>query len=220
MRNLGLGLPGIRGWVLVTFALSAFLPRCATGQPTNGLTDEHSSLWAEGVGSGFRKDTMELDVGAGAGLGLAVLTGVGEHHWVIGIVDYGWIFSDVVGKGHWYRGNWELLADLFGGYQFSPEGAYFVGLSPHIRYNFATGSRFIPFIDFGAGATATDIREPDLSTTFEFNLQGGGGLHYFLREDLALTFQWRFIHFSNAGIKFPNTGVNNSTFLLGLSWFW
>lgn len=70
-----------------------------------------------------------------------------------------------------------------------------------------------------AGATATDIRQPDLSTTFEFNLQGGGGLHYFLRNDLALTFQWRFIHLFNAGIKFPNTGVNNSTFLPGFPGF-
>ena len=118
------------------------------------------------------------------------------------------------------RGNWELLADLFGGYQFHPEGVYFAGLSPHLRYNFATRTRFVPFVDVGAGATATDIREPDLSTTFEFNLQGGGGTHYFLRDDLALTFQWRFIHLSNAGIKYTNLGVNNSTFLLGLSWFW
>jgi hypothetical protein len=217
---MGLGTRVIGKWFLGILTAGLLLARSAEAQPTNSLSDGHSSVWADGVGSGFRKGTVELDVGAGAGLGIVVLTGVGEHHWVNGIVDYGWIFSDVVGKGHWYRGNWELLADLFGGYQFSPEGAYFIGLSPHIRYNFATGSRFIPFIDFGAGATATDIREPDLSTTFEFNLQGGGGLHYFLRDDLALTFQWRFIHFSNAGIKFPNTGVNNSTFLLGLSWFW
>ena len=205
---------------MVAFGMGILAPQPTGAQATNAVAVYPSSPWIEGVGSGFRKGTTELDVGAGAGLGLEVLTSVGEHHWAIGIVDYGWIFSDVVGKDHWYRGNWELLADLFGGYQFSPEGAYFVGLSPHIRYNFATGSRFIPFIDFGAGATATDIREPDLSTTFEFNLQGGGGLHYFLRDDLALTFQWRFIHFSNAGIEYPNTGVNNSTFLLGLSWFW
>jgi lipid A 3-O-deacylase len=71
----------------------------------------------------------------------------------------------------------------------------------------------------GAGATATDIRNGDLSTTFEFNLQAGVGTAFFLQKDLAATFQYRFIHLSNAGIQFPNLGVNNSTFLLRLSWF-
>ena len=156
---------------------------------------------------------------AGVGLGMKVLQSVGIHDWGIGIIDYGWVFTDVVGQGHWYRGNWELIGELFGGYQYRPEGAYFVGAGPHLRYNFATGCHLVPFIDLGAGVTATDIREPDLSTTFEFNLQAGGGVHYFLREDLALTAQWRFIHFSNAGIKYTNLGVNSSTFLLGVSWF-
>jgi len=30
-----------------------------------------------------------------------------------------------------------------------------VGLTPHLRYNFATGTRWIPFVDGGAGVTAT-----------------------------------------------------------------
>ena len=88
-----------------------------------------------------------------------------------------------------------------------------------LRYDFATRSKWVPFVDFGAGATATGIRNGDLSTIFEFNLQAGLGTHFFLRNDLALTFQYRFIHLSNAGIEFPNVGVNTSNFLLGLSWF-
>jgi len=63
------------------------------------------------------------------------------------------------------------------------------------------------------------IRNGDLGTTFEFNLQAGAGTHFFVQKDLALTFQYRFIHLSNAGMEFPNLGVNTSTFLLGFSWF-
>jgi hypothetical protein len=74
-------------------------------------------------------------------------------------------------------------------------------------------------VDLGAGVTATDIRSGDISTTFEFNLQAGAGAHYFVAKNLALTAQARFIHFSNAGIKFPNLGVNTITGLIGVSWF-
>jgi lipid A 3-O-deacylase len=150
---------------------------------------------------------------------MTVITSIRAHDWVIGSLQYGWIFSDVVGETHWWRGNWELLAQLFGGEQTYPSSAYFIGCGPLIRYDFAAGRRFVPFLDFGGGAAATDIRDGDLSTTFEFNLQAGAGAHLFVRDNLALTFQYRFMHLSNAGIKFPNLGVNNSTFLLGVSWF-
>lgn len=185
----------------------------------DAVSSSRPSPWRGDIGEGFAKGAHEFDFAAGGGIGLAVLNSVGHHDWVIGAVDYGWVFSDVVAPKHWWRGNWELLADLFGGWQFRPEGAYFIGAGPHLRYDFATGHRWVPFIDGGAGVSATDIREPDLSTTFEFNLQAGAGIHYYLKNNLALTLQWRFIHLSNAGIKYTNLGVNSSTFLLGLSHF-
>jgi len=87
------------------------------------------------------------------------------------------------------------------------------------RYNFAVGHRLVPFVDLGGGVAATDIRNGDLSTTFEFNLQGGLGAHWFVRDNMALTLQYRFIHLSNAGIKYPNLGANTSTFLAGMTWW-
>src|SRR5260221_417308 len=132
---------------------------------------------------------------------------------------YGRMFSDVVGEQHWYRGNWEVLGELFGGGQYYPSKAYVVGLTPILRYNLATGRRWVPFIEGGAGATATDIGHPDLSTTFEFNVQGGVGMHYFWRENAAITVQYRFLHLSNAGIKSPNAGVNTSGVFVGLTCF-
>jgi hypothetical protein len=87
-----------------------------------------------------------------------------------------------------------------------------------LRYNFVTGSRFVPFFGLGAGVSATDIRNGDLSTTFEFNIQAGPGVRFFLGDHAAVTFQYRFIHLSNAGMDIPNQGVNSSTFLLGMTW--
>jgi lipid A 3-O-deacylase len=177
-----------------------------------------SGLWRGAVGDGLREGAHELDFVAGAGMGVRILE-TRAHDWGFGALDYGWVFTDVVADNHWFRGNWELIGEVFGGEQFRPEAAYFVGGGPHLRYDFATGHRWMPFLDLGAGATATDIRDGDISTTFEFNLQAGAGAHFFLRDNLALTVQARFIHFSNAGIKFPNLGVNALTGLVGISWF-
>src|SRR5205085_11908698 len=101
-----------------------------------------------------------------------------------------------------------------GGGQYRPEEAYFIGGGPHLRYDFAPGHNWVPFVDLGAGVTATDIRSGDISTTFEFNLQAGAGAHYFVAKNLALTAQARFVHFSNAGIRFPNLHVNTITGLI------
>jgi lipid A 3-O-deacylase len=178
-----------------------------------------SSIWAGDGQPGFRKGAQELDLSLGAGFGMAVITSIRTHDWALGSLQYGWICSQPVALDHWWRGNWELLGQIFGGEQFYPSRAYFVGGGPLIRYDFAPSRRVVPFVDFGGGVSATDIRDGDLSTTFEFNLQAGAGAHFFLRDNVALTFQYRFIHMSNAGIKFPNLGLNNSTFLLGVTWF-
>ena len=88
-----------------------------------------------------------------------------------------------------------------------------------LRYSVITGGRLVPFIEGGAGPSLTDIGEPDLSTTFQFNTQLGLGTHFFIRDKLSLTLQMRGIHLSNAYIDTPNHGANALLFLGGLCWF-
>ena len=202
--------------LLLLLALNA---RVALPQSTNEYAHPTHQLWKSDSPKGFSGGTQELNLSLGAGFGMAVITSPRTHDWALGALEYGLIFTDPVGADHWYGGNWELVAELFGGEQFYPSTAYLVGIAPLLRYDFAASRRCVPFIDFGVGPTATDIRDGDLSTTFEFNVQGGAGAHFFLTDKLALTFQYRFFHLSNAGFKFPNLGANNSTFLAGLSWF-
>lgn len=198
--------------LLCGITLGVFGASAAPDQPSTG------DLWAGEVGSGFRKGTSEFGVGLGAGFGVAAMGSRSHHHWALGTAQYGWMLTDPIGEG-WLRGNPELLVEVFGGMQFHPSDAYVIGGAPLIRYNFMPGGRWVPFVDLGAGLTATDIRDGDLSTTFEFNLQFGAGAHYFLRRDLALTLQYRFFHLSNANLDAPNLGVNNNTVLLGVGWF-
>lgn len=206
---------------LLLLALAGALPGAVADEPSgqSGLNAAPASLWAGGIGDGFRKGANELSASAAAGWGFPVFGSREHHHWVLGFVEYGWMLSDVRAEDHWYRGNWELMGDLFGGFQYHPDHAYVFGGAPLLRYNFATGTRWVPFINAGAGVTGTDIRDGDLSTKFEFNLQFGGGVRYFLKDNLSVDLQYRFIHLSNAGMDVPNLGVNSSTLMLGGSWF-
>lgn len=189
--------------------------------PAQTAVDESSAsaIWEAGVAEGFKHVTQEAGLTLGPGFGLKVLGSSQAHDWVIATAQYGLIFSDILGRDSWYRGNIEVLLEVFGAYQYHPSHAYAVGVAPLLRYNFCVGHRLVPFFDFGAGGTATDIRDGDLSTTYEFNLQTGVGVHYFIRDDLAFTSQFRFLHLSNAGIDSPNLGVNTANILVGLTWF-
>ncbi len=125
----------------------------------------------------------------------------------------------VMGEDHWYRGNWEIRGEFFGGGQYSPTANWVIGLTPHLRYNFATGTRWIPFVNGGVDVLATGIGHPDLSGTFEFNDQVNIGTHYFMRDNVALSFETGYMHVSDAGISKPNQGLNCIKAMLGVSWF-
>jgi lipid A 3-O-deacylase len=137
----------------------------------------------------------------------------------LGSLTYGVMLDNTVNQGHWYRGNIEFGAQAFGGVQFSPRSEWVAGLTPHLRYNFATGTRWVPYVDAGAGASLTSIRGPDLGGPFQFNLQAAIGVRRFLTDDVALTLQAGYLHMSSAGIYEPNLGVNCVTGMFGVSLF-
>lgn len=175
------------------------------------------SLWEKGIGEGFRSSVQSFSVEAGAAKGVAVLGGSQSHDLALLSISYGHMLGHTVGLDHFYRGNWEFRVELFGGSQFSPTSDWLVGLTPHLRYNFATGTRLVPYVDAGGGVTATAIGPPDLSNTFEFNLQATAGMHWFLRDNLAMTLEGRYFHMSCAGISSPNLGLNGVVGMVGLS---
>jgi len=210
-----------RARLILFLTLAAWLKGdgLALAQDQSLASTPRSTLWEAGVGEGFDKGAEEIGGSVGGGLGMRILGSGHAHDWGLGVAQYGIMLSGVVATDHWYRGNVEFVAQLFGGEQFHPDTAYIVGMTPMLRYNFALGHRVVPFIDAGAGVTFTDIRDGDLSTTTEFNLQLGAGARFFMCDNLALTLQYRFIHLSNAGAASPNLGVNTGSLLLGLAWF-
>jgi opacity protein-like surface antigen len=59
----------------------------------------------------------------------------------------------------------------------------------------------------------------DLSGTFEFNLQAGAGVQWVVKDNVALSQEARYVHWSCAGISNPNLGLNGVTGLLGVTFF-
>jgi lipid A 3-O-deacylase len=188
-------------------------------QPQLILQLPETSIWQHGVGEGFRAKTQTIGLGVGGSYGLLILGSKERHELALISISYGYMLGGVQGTTHWYRGNWEVRAELFSGAQFYPDTGWVLGLTPHLRYNFATGTRWIPFIDIGAGATATDIRGPDLGGPFEFNLQGGAGLSWFVKDNMTISLEGRYMHFSSAHIYEPNLGLNTAMGFLGVNWF-
>jgi len=225
-----LGVPIAIGWMLLTFAIHAIGSEAQLQSTTTNSIAEHqsefavakSNIWQRGVGEGFVSTAQTFSAEAGVAVGMASFGSVQAHDLALMSLTYGHMLGRVKGEGHWYRGNFEGRLELFGGMQFHPDvdtDGWLVGLTPHLRYNFATGTRWIPFLDGGVGVTATGIGPPDLSGTFEFNLQATTGVNWFFLDYVALTGEVRYMHLSCAGINHPNLGMNNIAFMIGLTWF-
>jgi lipid A 3-O-deacylase len=211
-------------WFLAVATARALPAAEATVQEPSAATFSTPSpagdgIWQDGIGGGFRSTTESFNLSAGASSGVTLLGGRVRHDLALISLSYGHMLGSVVGQNHWYRGNLELRGELFAGSEFSPGQRGLVGLTPHLRYNFATGTHWIPFADVGAGVTATGERAPDLGGAFEFNLQGGAGVHWFIRDHLALTVEARLLHISSAGIYRPNLGLNTIAGMAGVTWF-
>jgi len=213
----------VRCLVMVALVALAMLNTQAQAQllETNGPSSQGqpASIWEGGIGEGFRPDARSMTFSAGANYGIATFGSHQAHDLALTSFTYGHMLGDAMGEGHWWQGNPEFRLELFSGAQFDPDTRWFVGLTPHLRYNFATGTRWVPFVDAGAGVTATSIGPPDMSGTFEFNLQAGTGIMWVLRDNLALSLEARYVHWSCAGLHKPNLGLNGVTGLLGMTYF-
>ena len=226
-RRFGPGTVPAIGWIITMLWLGAAQARSQPSPPNSSTASDavltwkssNTNIWENGIGEGFKPGTQSINLSTGAGYGVRIFGGRESHDLVLTSLSYGDMIGSVKGAGHWYRGNWEFRGELFSGAQFSPTEDWLVGLTPHLRYNFATGTRWIPYVDAGAGVSATSIGPPDLSHYFEFNLQAATGVRWFIRDNIALGIEVRYLHMSCADINRPNLGLNNVNGMAGITWF-
>src|SRR5690349_11237732 len=140
-------------------------------------------------------------------------------NYTITSLQFGTMLSELKGTG-WLRGNFELAGEGFGSAIFQGPGGYIAGITLWGRYNFVRPDwRFVPFVQVGAGLTATDINRGVVGQTFQFNLDIGIGTRYFLAGHWSVNLECRYQHVSNANTGKHNLGINAIGPLLGVSYF-
>lgn len=158
------------------------------------------------------------------------LTGYGVTHKYFGatrtqvqtwdaIARFGYFLSDEVARGSWYQGRHELLVEL--PYHMAVDhnaksmvGSYLLG-----SWKFTGLKQFAPYVFAGGGVLLVDLGLPTMGSKLDFSYQGGCGLQYFIKSDIALMAEYRYHHISNAGTATPNEPLNSSKFLFGLSYY-
>lgn len=100
-----------------------------------------------------------------------------------------------------------------------PQDAQAAGLKLALRLNAVGFGPVVPYIEglAGAGGTNLDLRE--IRSDFQFILEGGAGLSYFVARGVALNVGYRLQHVSNGNTSRPNRGYNAHTGVFGVSFF-
>jgi len=160
----------------------------------------------------------------------SLLTGYGITHKFFGatrtqvqtwdnIARFGYFLSDEVARGTWCQGRHELLIEL--PYHMGVDhnaksmvGGYLLG-----SWKFTGLHEFAPYVFAGGGVLFVDLGLPTMGSKLNFSYQGGCGLQYFVKPDLALTAEYRYHHISNAGTATPNEPLNSSKILFGVSYY-
>ncbi|HEY7162774.1 MAG TPA: acyloxyacyl hydrolase [Acidobacteriota bacterium] len=166
----------------------------------------------------YQKGNWGLGFYGAGGKGVNGSTASTEVAWTG--VHYKRIMSDVKGNGFW-RGTFEYGAEfqpLF--LIFQEETVYGFHFSPLLmRWNFQKpATHIVPFFEFGGGMLFTQDQVPKTSSRFNFTPQAGVGLSFFNGGGNGVTFQLKYMHISNAGIKKPNPGINSIQMLAGYEW--
>lgn len=104
------------------------------------------------------------------------------------------------------NGFWDAGFRHWGG-----KSANSIGLSPVLRLEFADQGGWQPYLEGGIGVALfnrTDLgNSTDLGSKFQFEDRIGLGVRFADRHELGL----RWYHYSNAGIKQPNSGIETTT---------
>jgi lipid A 3-O-deacylase PagL len=160
----------------------------------------------------------EIEVWSGGGHSVSGGTG-GTGVWNLGL-RYGWILTRPHGPS-FLNGRFEAAVDAVPVFLvFQPANtAYGFGINPvNLKWNFATRSDFVPYIELDGGTLFTNNEVP--SSTSKINFTSGAALGtHILGEKYNWSLEVRYMHISNAGLSSPNPGVNTVQLRLGIGRF-
>lgn len=207
-------------FVLVFFAWGA-LAFAAESPNGNGAKKEKD------YADRFKKGSSELGFQAGWGRSVDIPPPPGDMHrtdWQFAYFfpNYKYNLTGIVGES-FYRGALLWMNEAGVAVAHHPGSGVIAGFSPlMLEYKFLQPkAQWAPHIFGGAGFSYTDWNDKDfqreIGTNFEFLLHLGAGVELYKSRMGAFSANYRFFHVSNAGIKFPNIGINANLFTVGYS---
>jgi len=120
-----------------------------------------------------------------------------------------------------YRGIVEYQCEAVMGQIVKPNQRMEFGFTPvGFKYNFsALQSDISPYAKFGFGCIYEPIGHHVQGTNFNFIIQTGFGVQYFLDDKTSIDIEYRYRHISNAHLRMPNSSINSNFVLVGVSFF-
>ncbi|UCG35354.1 MAG: acyloxyacyl hydrolase [Candidatus Omnitrophota bacterium] len=101
----------------------------------------------------------------------------------------------------------------------SPDSNIEVGANLLLKYICPLTERLQLYVKGGAGALYMSQHTEEQGTQYNFLPQLGAGIHLFLSGGVALSCEYRYRHLSNADIEKPNSGIDTTMILGGVSFF-
>ena len=114
----------------------------------------------------------------------------------------------------------EFLVEPFAGFVASPDTNAEAGINLLVKYGRFITEKLCLYIEGGTGFIYLTQHTREQATQFNFADYAGGGIHYFLKDNLAVNVGYRFRHISNGSVKSPNKGIDSNMALAGISWFY
>jgi len=157
------------------------------------------------------------------GFGKAKLHAQGNYHFAPFIVALDFDIKPPIERllekvGLKYPGLMQFQLEPFINSVYSPYANIEVGNSFMLKLGILPEtSKFQPYVKAGIGMLYMSQHTREQSTQYNFLPQGGAGLMYFLKDNLALTLGYRYRHLSNNSFKSPNSGINVDMYLAGIS---
>ena len=199
-------------WIVVLVFAEALTCHARATFAGSSSVNPHSSsglskgTWEVSMASGYTYTYRRTDSHTTQLKGIPVVAGVGM------------IATDPLGAS-WYRGQATVGGEALFIQYVDRLMSYLAAFTPTLKYTFLAWGRLRPYIEAGAGLVWTDLgnRIPEKGSKFNFNLQAGAGLSYFVAATTSINVSYRFQHISNAGTAEPNHGIDAGLLLIGIS---
>jgi hypothetical protein len=111
-----------------------------------------------------------------------------------------------------------IIEGIFGNLEASHTG-WDLGVTPLLKISYPFGSRFLAYIEGGAGVIWENIESPTYANSFNFSPQVGAGVDIRIIGNFALSLAYRFRHTSNAGLFASNPDVNSNFLMAGVAYY-